>query len=75
MTCPACNAFSGANRIGGYENVNPQHNLTSIEELLPTYGSVSLDNDDLVLVQVLLYDMTMKSPSASDASAGRRTSV
>ncbi len=68
MTCAACNAFSGARVRGGYENIKPQENLPSIEKLLPTYAQgQSLDDDRIVLVQLLLYDMNLHAPSPEDA--------
>jgi hypothetical protein len=68
MTCAACNAFSGANDIGGYARIKPQQNLPSIEKLLPRYAnSTELDDDDIVLVQILLYDMQLKAPTVDDA--------
>ncbi len=68
MTCAACNAFSGARQRGGYQNVMAQENLPSIEKLLPRYAQGhSLDDDRIVLVQLLLYDMKLQAPSAEDA--------
>lgn len=68
MTCAACNAFSGAQVVGGYQGVRPQKNLPSIEALLPQYGNgVSLDDDRIVLVQLLLYDMNLKAPDPANA--------
>ena len=37
MTCPACQAFSGAKQVGAFEGVTPQADLDSIEELFPIY--------------------------------------
>ena len=68
MTCAACNAFSGAGEIGGYQNIAPQKNLPSIEKLIERYApGHSLDDGHIVLVQLLLYDMNLKAPSAEDA--------
>ena len=68
MTCAACNAFSGAQEVGGYQGVKPQKNLPSIEVLLPQYGDgASLDDDRIVLVQLLLYDMNLKAPDPANA--------
>ena len=68
MTCAACNAFSGANDVGGYSRITPQQNLPSIEKLLPRYADgTKLSTNDIVLVQVLLYDMKLKAPGAEDA--------
>lgn len=69
MTCPACNAFSGANRvdIGRFEEQEAQGNLNSAEEFFPQYAGVSITDDRLVYVQLLLYNTHMKSPSIDDA--------
>ena len=67
MNCPACNAWNGANRIGGYQGTSPQQGLASIEELLPRYAGIELDNPDIVLVHLLLYDMNLQTPTPEDA--------
>lgn len=68
MTCPACQAFAGAHRYGSFEGVAPQRGLLSIEELFPKYtNGLSLSDDRIVLVQLLLYSMSMRAPSPGDA--------
>jgi hypothetical protein len=68
MTCPACQAFAGAHRRGPYEGIRPQGGLPSIEELVPQYArGVSLSDDRIVFVQILLYSMTMGAPTPEDA--------
>jgi hypothetical protein len=67
MTCSACNAFSGAHRVGGFDGVQPQPGLPSIEELAPKYAGVSIDDERLLVVQILLYSMSMQAPTAADA--------
>lgn len=68
MTCPACQSFAGAHRLGPYEGIAPQGGLPSIEELLPQYArGVSLSDDRIVFVQLLLYSMTMDAPTPEDA--------
>ncbi len=68
MTCPACQAFTGAHDLGSFEKVNPQRGLESIEKLFPRYtGGLSLGDDRIVFVQILLYSMSMNAPTASDA--------
>ena len=69
MTCPACNAFSGANRkeIGRFAGIAPQQDLYSIEETLPRYGGgAQLSDDRIVYVQLLLYSLQMKAPTPQD---------
>ncbi|HEY7651815.1 MAG TPA: hypothetical protein VIG07_03245 [Methylomirabilota bacterium] len=68
MTCPACQSFAGAHRLGSYEGVAPQEGLPSIEELLPRYAQgLSLSDDRIVFVQLLLYSMSMGPPTPADA--------
>lgn len=68
MTCPACQAFSGAHRRGSLGGITPQQGLPSIEELFPRYtGGLSLSDNRIVFVQVLLYSMSMDAPSPADA--------
>lgn len=67
MTCPACQAFSGAHRYGSFEGVVPQQGLPSIEELFPRYTSgLSLSDERIAFVQVLLYSMSMGPPTPDD---------
>jgi hypothetical protein len=62
MTCRACQAFSGANEVGAYENIDPMAGLPSIKKLFKDYTNISLDDNRVKFVQVLLYSMTMDSP-------------
>ena len=72
MTCAACQAFSGGHRYGSLGGVTPQKNLPSIEELFPQFtGGVSLSDDRLVFIQILLYDMSTSAPSAEDVTRWR----
>lgn len=60
MNCPACNAWSGGNDLGGIADIRPQQGLKSLEEYLSQYGGgVTLERDDFVLVHVILYDLKM----------------
>lgn len=68
MTCPACQEFSGAHRYGSFEGVVPQPGLPSIEELFPRYtNGLSLSDERIVFVQLLLYSMSMGTPTSDDA--------
>lgn len=66
MNCPACQAFSGGNRKGGFGSVTPQKGVRALDELLSEYG-VSLEDERIVFIQILLYDMAMQHPAAEDA--------
>jgi hypothetical protein len=70
MTCPACQGFSGAKRLGTFGGVDSDGGLPSIDDLIPQYASgVTLASDDLVFVQILLFDLRMGAPTAEDARA------
>lgn len=68
MNCQACNAFAGAHFRGNFQGVRPQPGLKSIEEYMrERLNGLTLENSDLVLVQLLLYDVYMEAPDAEDA--------
>ena len=70
MTCPACQAFAGANRVGSFGPIHPAGELSSIDELVTKYaGGVTFPSKEVVLVQVLLFDMELGAPTADDARA------
>lgn len=70
MTCPACQGFSGAKRLGTFGGVESDGGLPAIDDLVPQYApGVKLESDDLVFVQILLFDMQMGAPTAEDARA------
>ena len=67
MTCPACQAFSGAHEIGAYGNIVPQRGLEPIKDYFPRYTGLSLEDDQIVFIQMLLYSMSMGAPTPEDA--------
>ncbi len=69
MNCAACQAFSGANtHIGPFENNTVQRGLKSIKELFPTYtNGLSLSDNRITFIQILLYDMKRGAPTPEDA--------
>jgi hypothetical protein len=64
MNCPACQAFSGGKGLGG---ITPTGGLPDYSSLLKEYGHVSLDDQRIVLIQLLLYDLQMGPPKVKDA--------
>jgi len=73
MDCPACNAFAGGNRAGatGFDGIRPQASLPDVEEMLREYGGgISLDDERLVIVHLLLYKPGRKGPPSVEL--GRR---
>ena len=69
MTCPACQGFSGAKERGTFGGIDSDGGLPSIDDLLVQYARGATLNDDLVLVQILLFDLKMGPPTADDARA------
>ncbi len=69
ISCPACQAFAGGNRLGSFQGVTPQSDLRSFEEYAQTYAGVKLDNPKIVFVQLILYNMNLQAPSLAEAQA------
>jgi hypothetical protein len=67
MNCSACQAFAGAHETGAFEGVAPQKGLESIEKLFAKHAGIPFDDSRFVFVQLLLYSMSMKAPTADDA--------
>ncbi len=68
MNCPACQAFSGGHQYGAYENNPVEQYSKSFRKIFPQYsGGVRLPSKDIVLVQLLLYNMNMGQPTVEDA--------
>jgi hypothetical protein len=68
MNCPACQSFAGAHIKGSYGNITPQAGLDDFEGYFNSYtGGLSLDDDGIVLVELLLYDLTLGRPTLKDA--------
>ena len=67
MTCSACNAFSGGNKVGGFEGVQPQPDCPALEEFFTVNSAgATLDDPRIVWVQLLLYNMQMQAPTVDD---------
>ncbi|MBX9667693.1 MAG: FAD-dependent oxidoreductase, partial [Candidatus Obscuribacterales bacterium] len=75
MSCPACQAFAGANKPGArsYANVAPQGGLKSFEEYLSDYTGTTLASNKIVFVQLLLYSTSMQAPTVQEAQAWANT--
>ena len=69
MNCPACQAFLGGNdpSPGPFGGVTPQPGLQSICTYLATYGGIQLPTPDIMHIQLLLYNMELKTPTLDDA--------
>jgi len=68
MNCPACQSWSGAFIKGAYGNIRPQKGLKDFKSLFKSYTrGLNLTDDGIVMIQLLLYDLTMGQPTAKDA--------
>jgi hypothetical protein len=68
MNCPACQALSGAEKYGAYDNNPVQKNVQSFRDIFPYYAKgLTLPSRDVVFVQLLLYDMNLDAPRPEDA--------
>jgi hypothetical protein len=47
MDCPACNAFAGGSRSGGFQGVRPQAGLPAVDEILRDYAGGHRPHHDL----------------------------
>ncbi len=77
MNCPACQAFSGAHRVGPFGNIKPEQGVLSIDESFKRIsGGMELRkatmSGRLVRIQILLFGMDMKATSAKDAAEWAR---
>jgi hypothetical protein len=65
----ACNAFAGANdpAVGPIRGQSAQKDMPSMDECARLYGGVSLDDERLVFVHLLLYGFGSRAPTAAEA--------
>jgi hypothetical protein len=74
MTCSACQAFSGGNRpdIGAFPGGSPQADLVDIDVGVDRYaGGISLQDPNVVFVQLMLYNSSNQAPSAAEVRKWR----
>ncbi len=70
MSCAACNAFSGGNERGAFPGASCQAGLESMATYVPRYANgQSLDSEDIVVVEILFFNVRMQTPSVEDAKA------
>jgi hypothetical protein len=63
MTCRACVAFAGGHERGAFCGVEPQENLESIDECARKYGSIRMQDEDIVHIQLILFNSQMQAPT------------
>lgn len=68
MNCPACNAWAGGQEKGGFDGIRPQSNLESFDVYAKQRG-VDLENDKIVIINLLLFNMNLKPTDSVDAKA------
>lgn len=66
MSCPACQAYVGADKKGGFNGVSPQGGTASLETYLAEAG-ISPGDNRVVHVQLLLYGPNMGVPTLAEA--------
>lgn len=66
MSCPACQAYVGADKRGGFNGVSPQGGTASLETYLAEAG-ISPGDNRVVHVQLLLYGPSMGVPTLAEA--------
>lgn len=67
LNCPACNAFAGAKEKGAFPGMSYQKGLWSIEKSMDEIAGVSLTDERLVYMQLLLYGVRNKTPKFDTA--------
>ena len=65
MSSPTCIAFTGGSQEH-YGNYRAQPGLESIADCAKRYADVSLDDDRIVFVQIVLFDDQMQAPAPLD---------
>ena len=66
MTSPACVAYAGGNRYGKIGSTEPQPDLRVIDDYARRFGRVSLEHDELVFIQLMLFNAEMQVPTVDD---------
>lgn len=69
IPCSACVAFAGGHEVGAFEGIEPQADLESIGVYAQQFGQTRLDDQQVVRVQLLLFNHEMQAPSLIEASA------
>ena len=69
VPCGGCQAFSGGNERGVFADGKVQAGLHSIHHYAQQYADVDLgNNDDVVLVQLMLYGKSLRSPTQAEVT-------
>jgi hypothetical protein len=70
MSCTACQALSGGHTCGGFLGVSPQPGISSLDENLARFGGgLTLDNPNIAYVQVVIFNLDLKTPSVTEVRA------
>jgi hypothetical protein len=70
MSCTACQALSGGQACGGFLGVSPQPGISSLDENLARFGGgLTLDNPNIAYVQVVIFNLDLKTPSVTEVKA------
>jgi hypothetical protein len=67
MTCSACQAFSGGNKVGGLGGIAPQADCAALDDFFTNASAgATLSDPRVVWVQLLLYNLNMQAPTKDD---------
>ena len=73
MPCQASVALAGGHQHGPYHGIKPQAALPDVNSLFEDQtGGVYLDDDDIIYVQILTYNLLMQAPSSADLAAWKK---
>lgn len=72
MTCAACQAWSGANKYGPFEDLASQDDLMDIESTVRKYANgLELTDGSINFVQLVIYNTLLEPPQPKDLEAWR----
>lgn len=72
MSCAGCQAFAGGNKHGAFGGFATQANLDSIDEYFKQYTGHELHSSDINFVQLIVYNLDLKTPSTEDLAKWRK---
>ncbi len=73
MTCAGCQAWSGGNKYGAYENLAVQKDLEDIETYFNTYtNGLKLHSGKVNFVQLIIYNIALEAPRPFELQAWRK---
>ncbi len=68
MASPASNAYAGGHTLGGVGGIRPDAGVRALESDMMRFGNSRLEDDDLAVVHLLIYNVAEDAPDAGDAA-------